>query len=54
MAQSIKSRYHEHSGEERKEHGYKKPMNPKKSFEKFKEKEKKKMCKNCGKSHKCK
>lgn len=36
--QSIKSRYHESAGEERAEHGYKKPKSPKKSFEKFKEK----------------
>lgn len=36
--QSIKSRYHESAGEERAEHGYKKPKSAKKSFEKFKEK----------------
>lgn len=40
--QNIESRYHESSAMERKEHGYKKPKNPKASFERFKRKEKKK------------
>lgn len=53
MAQSIRSRYHEHAGEERSTRGYHKPKNKKKAFENFKESVKKKMCKNCGKSHKC-
>lgn len=34
--QSMESRYHEHSGEEREMHGYKKPKSPKRSFERFK------------------
>lgn len=38
MAESMRSRYKEHAGEERALHGYKKPKNAKKSFEKFKEK----------------
>lgn len=37
--QSIESRYHEHSGQERAEHGYHKPKSGKKSYKKFKDKE---------------
>lgn len=36
--QSIKSRYHEHAGEERKLHGYHKPKSKKKSYKHFKAK----------------
>ena len=44
--QSIKSRYHEHAGEERAEHGYHKPKSKKKAFEKFKAKKEYKPKKN--------
>lgn len=40
--QSIKSRYHEHAGEERAKHGYHKPKNKKKAFSRFKKKAEKK------------
>jgi len=36
--QSMESRYREHSGEERAEHGYHKAQDSKKSYERFKEK----------------
>jgi len=38
MPQTIKDRYKEHSGLERKEHGYHKPKSKKESFERFEEK----------------
>lgn len=37
--QNMEDRYREHSGEERAKHGYHKSKNPRKSFERFVEKE---------------
>lgn len=41
--QSILDRFHEHSGAERKEHGYHKPKSKKKSYDSFKHKEEEKL-----------
>ena len=37
--QNMEDKYREHSGEERAEHGYKKPKNSRKSFDRFVKKE---------------